>query len=202
MADLEQSDADTAARLKSQREEEDGPPSARTFTFVTAHDDSRARSHAMRESWRKRKLQKHQQQRQNQTRVASSGRQDYRRLVPKPPPAVKEHEPKTPEEVAQVPDAATFLNTGVDDLLSLAWTPMDWSADESLVPLSHTDSPAHTDDTHGDQQPLGIASQALTGMNHALATVSLDPFDTFPVNLTARHHELLHHCKTSLIRGR
>ena len=40
----------------------------------------------------------------------------------------------------------------------------------------------------------GIPTQALTGMEHALGAGRLDPFDMFPVTLTAQHHKLLHHC--------
>lgn len=40
----------------------------------------------------------------------------------------------------------------------------------------------------------GFPSQALSGMNHALAGSRLDPFDMFPVHLTSQHHKLLHHC--------
>lgn len=42
----------------------------------------------------------------------------------------------------------------------------------------------------------GIPTQVLSGMNLALANSRLDPFDKFPVKLTAQHHKLLHHCKT------
>ena len=30
-------------------------------------------------------------------------------------------------------------------------------------------------------------------MDHILSPLALDPFDTFPISLTTRHHELLHH---------
>ncbi|KAK9235706.1 hypothetical protein V1525DRAFT_347776 [Lipomyces kononenkoae] len=39
----------------------------------------------------------------------------------------------------------------------------------------------------------GVPFQALTGMNHALAVASVDPFDTCPVKLTSQHQKLLHH---------
>jgi hypothetical protein len=42
---------------------------------------------------------------------------------------------------------------------------------------------------------LETSAIALTDWKNINATVSLDPFDTFPVHLTSRHHELLHHCK-------
>lgn len=41
----------------------------------------------------------------------------------------------------------------------------------------------------------GIPTQVLSGMNLALSNSRLDPFDRFPVKLTAQHHKLLYHCK-------
>lgn len=41
----------------------------------------------------------------------------------------------------------------------------------------------------------GIPAQALSAMNLALGSCRLDPFDKFPVKLTAQHHKLLLHCK-------
>lgn len=39
----------------------------------------------------------------------------------------------------------------------------------------------------------GIPAQALSGMNIALGSGHLDPFDRFPIRLTSKHHRLLHH---------
>ncbi|XWX00045.1 hypothetical protein V2A60_008061 [Cordyceps javanica] len=39
----------------------------------------------------------------------------------------------------------------------------------------------------------GIPAQALSGLNLALGACRLDPFDQFPVKLTAQHHKLLLH---------
>lgn len=40
----------------------------------------------------------------------------------------------------------------------------------------------------------GIPAQVLTGVNFALGSSKLDPFDAFPVTLTTEHHKLIHHC--------
>lgn len=40
----------------------------------------------------------------------------------------------------------------------------------------------------------GVPAQLLTGVNHALASTRLDPFDSFPIRLTSQHHKLVHHC--------
>lgn len=45
----------------------------------------------------------------------------------------------------------------------------------------------------------GIPAQVLSGMNLALGSSRLDPFDKFPIKLTAQHHKLLHHCKNTII---
>lgn len=42
--------------------------------------------------------------------------------------------------------------------------------------------------------PQGIRAQVLTGLNYALSSSRLDPFEVFPVMLTATHHKLIHHC--------
>ncbi|KAJ3518215.1 hypothetical protein NM208_g14598 [Fusarium decemcellulare] len=39
----------------------------------------------------------------------------------------------------------------------------------------------------------GIPGQAISGMNLALGSSRLDPFDRFPIKLTSQHHKLLHH---------
>lgn len=46
------------------------------------------------------------------------------------------------------------------------------------------------------EQPrmLGVPGQFLTGVNHALSSTRLDPFDSFPIRLTIQHHKLIHHC--------
>lgn len=38
------------------------------------------------------------------------------------------------------------------------------------------------------QTNLGVRTQVLAGINHALASSRLDPFDTFSVTLTSEHH--------------
>ncbi|RTE83572.1 hypothetical protein BHE90_001816 [Fusarium euwallaceae] len=44
-----------------------------------------------------------------------------------------------------------------------------------------------------DSMMNGVPGQAMSGMNLALGSVRLDPFDQFPVQLTTQHHRLLHH---------
>ncbi|KAJ3457006.1 hypothetical protein MRS44_014147 [Fusarium solani] len=44
-----------------------------------------------------------------------------------------------------------------------------------------------------DSMMNGVPGQAMSGMNLALGSARLDPFDQFPVELTSQHHKLLHH---------
>ena len=45
----------------------------------------------------------------------------------------------------------------------------------------------------GNASP-GIPPATLSGVDRALSSCRLDPFDQFPVRLNAEHHKLLHHC--------
>lgn len=57
---------------------------------------------------------------------------------------------------------------------------------QASPPNSSTDGPPTTN--------LGVRAQILAGLEHSLASTRLDPFDTFPITLTAEHHKLIHHC--------
>ncbi|KAM0664467.1 hypothetical protein ACQRIT_001633 [Beauveria bassiana] len=46
------------------------------------------------------------------------------------------------------------------------------------------------------KEPPGIPTQVLSGMNMVLGNCRLDPFDQFPVKLTAQHHKLMMHWLT------
>jgi hypothetical protein len=46
-----------------------------------------------------------------------------------------------------------------------------------------------------DFSNLEPPAESLINMDYVLSPLALDPFDTFPIHLTTRHHELLHHCK-------
>ncbi len=48
----------------------------------------------------------------------------------------------------------------------------------------------------------GIPAQAFSGLNLALGACRLDPFDQFPVKLTAQHHKLLLHCEHGTLLNR
>jgi hypothetical protein len=169
--------------------------SARTFTFVNHQDEHQARSHAMRESWRTRKLQKLEKEKNN----ANRGR-ITRTLVPKSASSAG----STALQLQRRPadgialNETSFLNTkagynleNIDSAVVIANT--DYSDDDQELMCNIVD-------------PVGLQLEtsaiALTDWKNINATVSLDPFDTFPVHLTSRHHELLHHCKfAQLLKG-
>lgn len=99
--------------------------------------------------------------------------QPYRHLQPKP----------GTRQVAQTdPGADSARLTGASTVAALSATP----------------PPAATQSEQS--LPRGIPAQALLGMDRVLSCSRLDPFDSFPVNFTAEHHKLIHHCES--IHGR
>ncbi|KAI0406163.1 tachykinin family protein [Xylaria palmicola] len=141
-----------------------------SYTFVTGDSrDSRreGRSHAIRAHWRQRRqrieLQRRGREEQEQ--------RPLRTLLPGPGGPSDEsgnsQVSSAPESQAELYDSS---NEGTADLFDENWR----------------DSPV----AHGLE---GIPAQALSGMNIALGTSRLDPFDRFPVQLTPKHHRLLHH---------
>ncbi|PYI09603.1 hypothetical protein BO78DRAFT_404830 [Aspergillus sclerotiicarbonarius CBS 121057] len=84
------------------------------------------------------------------------------------------------------------------------------AAREALPIRQSSHSSASSSDWHGPYPPPppaptippptrdpGIAAQLLVGFNHALGTAPLDPFDSFPIRLTSKHHKLIHHWLTT-----
>ncbi|KAH6876537.1 fungal-specific transcription factor domain-containing protein [Thelonectria olida] len=78
----------------------------------------------------------------------------------------------------------------------------DVEASSSTTSIECGDSSSNNDapDETGPINPNEISSmmdsipgQALSGMNLALGSSRLDPFDKFPIKLTSQHHKLLHH---------
>lgn len=170
-----------------------GARDTRTFTFVDYQDEHQARSHAMRESWRRRKLQRLEKERSDSNRGRIS-----RTLVPKStssagPPAL-ELRGRTPDSHTQKEETSrlnTRANIVLENIKSATATANTVNIDDKQEPACNNVGPV-------DLQ-LETSAVALTHWNNVIATVSLDPFDTFPVQLTSRHHELLHHCKFALL---
>lgn len=189
-------------------------PVTQTFEFVTFEDTHRARSYAMRQSWRKRKqkILQHQEE-EEMTKTNSNGqkskpKQRQRVLVakksPKPEPMDLEDGFTTsaPKDVDSMDIETTELNSssGESDILNLnnnaICIPNDY---DQLLEISDQDmqylDAFWRDDLMNKYYDELISENApILTMDHILSPLALDPFDTFPISLTTRHHELLHHC--------
>ncbi|KAF7585567.1 hypothetical protein BBP40_010649 [Aspergillus hancockii] len=137
------------------------------FAFVTEGTLAEARSHAMREHWRQRQRRKQK----------SEDRRTQRKILPHRSSG-EESKPK-PD---RVPGSVVEYHN-IED-----------------VYLLHQHGTTHIKTStsgHGNEgvtsEVQGVPTQALAGLNHALASSRLDPFDMFPVELTSQHHKLLHH---------
>ncbi|KAE8309787.1 hypothetical protein BDV41DRAFT_419970 [Aspergillus transmontanensis] len=137
------------------------------FAFVTEGTLAEARSHAMREHWRQRQRRKQK----------SEDRRTQRKILPHRSP-VENSKPK--------PNCASE-------------PVVEYHSTEDVF-LLHQPSPTRIKTRYSDYgedninaQYPGVPEQALTGLNHALASSRLDPFEMFPVQLTSNHHKLLHH---------
>jgi hypothetical protein len=135
------------------------------FAFVTETSQSNARSHAMREHWRQR------HSRNNSTKT--------RRVQPKLLPNIS---------------SAADRDTKPHGVLTHARSSRSRGSPSSGRQCSDTSS-NETDQERDDRiELLGVPSQLLSGVGRALSSSRLDPFQTFPVQLTSQHHKLLHHC--------
>ncbi|KAI8713776.1 hypothetical protein NCS52_01223200 [Fusarium sp. LHS14.1] len=67
----------------------------------------------------------------------------------------------------------------------------DTGTDSSILTGGGMFDPAMFE-TDMDSMMNGVPGQAMSGMNLALGSARLDPFDQFPVQLTTQHHKLLH----------
>lgn len=155
------------------------------FTFVTEKNQPGARTHAMRAHWQERR-------RRNLSQGGRVHDRTRRPLRSKPKASgsgsasqdenLQSTAGGTPTQVSMhVQDPGFYMNPfGVAE--------QQYSPKEK-DPMSYI--------TPGLLQ--GIPAQFLTGVNFALSSSRLDPFDVFPVTLTTEHHKLIHHCTSSLV---
>ncbi|KAE8152652.1 hypothetical protein BDV25DRAFT_150810 [Aspergillus avenaceus] len=139
------------------------------FAFVTDCTSSSARSHAMREHWRQRQRRK----------PGTGKRRSQKKLLPhSSPEGSPANTPKPPREAGSVMECHD-----TQDLVllqrqrSIVFGTVDSDQGKHLI----------------QNESSGVPAQALTGLNHALASSRLDPFEMFPVQLNSEHHKLLHH---------
>lgn len=156
-----------AGRMSSSQEsKKKSPPQSQlaVFTFVSDETQHGARSHAMRQHWKLRR----------QRLITEKEKHEDSLLRPRP----------------ILPHASDMSDGAASDQLPSAGSGSDSTSRESKKAIEseprHGSSPSWTGDS--------IPSQALSGMNVALGSCKLDPFDKFPVKFTHRHHHLLHHC--------
>ncbi|KAK9243423.1 hypothetical protein V1506DRAFT_463005 [Lipomyces tetrasporus] len=146
------------------------------FTFVLEKKQAGIRSHAMREYWK----QRHKTKREHPLR------QTPQRLLPRTAPATsgashsRQPTPSDPSINGQYMDKLDFLHE--QSLESIYLSELELLAADLA-----------TDIDREQANIAGVPAQVLTGMNHALAGVRFDPFDTCPVKLTSEHQKLLHH---------
>ncbi|KAI1115558.1 tachykinin family protein [Nemania sp. NC0429] len=154
----------------SSSEAGDTPPS---YVFVSGDSGHEGRSHAIRAHWRQRRQRAEMQRREREEHE----QRPPRPLLPVPGgssnegegsrmPSMRESPPRLPEDMDEDVDSPPGDNLG---------DPPSPSGEALLGMLE------------------GIPAQALSGMNIALGSGRLDPFDRFPVRLTSKHHRLLHH---------
>lgn len=146
---------------------EDTAQVAAAFRFVSEVADHSARSHAMREHWKHRR----QKQKAKKKREAQSGplRSRTRATESSTSSQSGDRQPPSLLGAGDCSDSSGSLRPGPQSLSS---------ADASIA----------------GSRLGGVRSQALQGMNIALSTNQLDPFDQFPIKFTPEHHKLLHHC--------
>jgi hypothetical protein len=135
------------------------------FAFVTETSQSNARSHAMREHWR----QRHSLNNSTKTR----------RVQPKLLPNIS---------------SAADRGTKPDQVRTSSRSSRSRRSPNSGRPCSETSSNETDRECDERIELIGVPSQLLGGVSRALSSSRLDPFQTFPVQLTSQHHKLLHHC--------
>jgi hypothetical protein len=161
----------------SSSEAGDTPPS---YIFVTGDNTRDGRSHAIRAHWRQRRQRTEMQRRERE----EQDQRPLRTIMPGPGGPANEGGPSRMPPVS-APEPPLHVDENLDD-----------------------EGPASSSDDSGRDSPFppgeiplrvleGIPAQALSGMNLALGSSRLDPFDRFPIQLTSKHHRLLHHCMSS-----
>lgn len=134
------------------------------FTFVLDQGQAGTRSHAMRAHW----AERHRINRERRHQQANRG----------PPPIIAARETSSPQISPQQQQESmnpSSVSVGVPGQVE--------HQGASISPSEIEQS-----------EMLGVPGQILNGVNHALSSTRLDPFDTFPIKLTVEHHKLIHHC--------
>ncbi|KAK9237770.1 hypothetical protein V1525DRAFT_402880 [Lipomyces kononenkoae] len=142
------------------------------FAFVLEKNQPGIRSHAMRESWKQRQKKKRERPFQ----------QAPRRLLPRTVPATSGS-----SHNKQLTISAPLIETRYTNNLQERELDPIYVTELRLAPDIATEIWTNED------KAARVPSQVLTGINHTLAGVRVDPFDMCPVKLTSQHQKLLHH---------
>jgi len=161
---------------------------ATEFTFVLDQNQHGVRSHAMREYWRRR----HKRSRSLEKR---STPHRHRHLLPNKSDQSRSSSSQSDSDAASR-SASALPAEEAYNLEHILFS------HQQQRPRSQFDVTGHqpAGRRHASIEDMtvltgGIPAQVLAGVNRALACSRLDPFDMFPVKLTAQHHRLLHHCE-------
>ncbi|KAJ2986149.1 hypothetical protein NUW58_g5165 [Xylaria curta] len=144
-----------------------------SYTFVTGDNGREGRSHAIRAHWRQRRQRMEMQRREREEQE----QRPLRTILP--------------GAGGSSNDARASQTPPVSGLQPYLPADLDADADDSLDEDLRANPAPPTEFTSGMLE--GIPAQALSGMNLALGSSRLDPFDRFPIKLTSNHHRLLHH---------
>ncbi|PCG90038.1 Protein of unknown function DUF3468 [Penicillium occitanis (nom. inval.)] len=192
-------------------------PTTQTFEFVTFEDAHRARSYAMRQSWRKRKqkILQHQEEEEKAKKDChgQKPKQTQRQRVLVAKESIK-------SEPMDLDDGITASAMNDAESMDIETTDLNSSSGESdiintydnaiCIPhdydqmiefsdqdMQFLDAFWQDDLTNRYYNELMSENTPILTIDHILSPLALDPFDTFPISLTTRHHELLHHWLTS-----
>ncbi|KAI3321411.1 hypothetical protein HD806DRAFT_152059 [Xylariaceae sp. AK1471] len=138
------------------------------YAFVTGDNSRDGRSHAIRAHWRQRRQRMEMQRREREEQE----QRPLRTILPVVGSSSNEGLPMS-ESRLHSREMLDYYGTN---------SPDENPRDPAILP---DEIPSHILE--------GIPAQALSGMNLALGSSRLDPFDRFPVQLTSKHHRLLHH---------
>lgn len=143
------------------------------FAFITQQNRDSARSHAMRGYWRQRRRRLAKDKKPlPDSALLLRRKQKLAPIIPR----------------YQCPPCLQSDSSSASGSLQRDTSP-------SPLRLSLRLSTSSCDDDRLSITAESIRSQVMSGMNRALGSNALDPFDMGPVKLTAEHHRLLHHCK-------
>ncbi|UNI19494.1 hypothetical protein JDV02_005676 [Purpureocillium takamizusanense] len=160
------------------------------YVFVSGQDPKSMRSHAMREHWKQRRVSL------ETSKQKSAAALSHRQILPK-------HRSSRKRGAA---DATSSPNPVVVEEPPAASSDSDAVSGGSPSTVKHEATSKAVERSEGSSSRSsrrelseeaftvdGVPMQIYAAMDRALMGARFDPFDTFPVQLTAQHHKLLHH---------